>query len=215
MDVKIKGLTTKILKDLLEQSKKARLEILKNMLETIPEPRKEISPYAPHIIIVQINPEKKGGLIGPGGRTINKIIEIAGVEIDIEEDGKVFITGESKEAIEKAKQMVEEVTYEPKPGESFNGKVIKIMDFGAFVEIKSGHEGLVHISEIAPFRVERVTDIIKEGDIVPVKVKGVDEQGKISLSIKQADPAFAKKATPDRPNYASKKQQSRKQTKRE
>ncbi|MFC1756774.1 polyribonucleotide nucleotidyltransferase [Patescibacteria group bacterium] len=208
MDVKIAGITTEILKELLSQGNKARTEILENMLSTIPKPRKEISPHAPQIVILQINPEKKGALIGPGGKVINKIIDEAGVEIDIDEDGRVFITGTSKEGLEKAKEMVEDVTYEPKVGESFNGKIIKIMDFGAFVEIKPGQEGLVHVSEIAPFRVDNVTDILKEGEIVPVKIKNVDEQGKISLSIKQADPAFAK-APAGKPNYAKSKQPKR------
>jgi len=196
MDVKVKGLTLKMLEDLLKQSKKARAEILQNMLKTLPEPRKEISPHAPHIIIIQINPEKKGGLIGPGGKTINKIIDETGVQIDIEEDGKVFVTSEDKDSLKKAREMIESITYEPKPGEMFKGKVVKILDFGAFVEIKPGIEGLVHISEIAPFRVEKVTDIIKEGDIVPVKVKNIDEQERLNLSIKQADPNYAKAKTP-------------------
>jgi len=165
MDVKVEGLPIHILKDILSQSRKARLEILSKIKEALPEPRKQISPFAPQIIVIKINPEKKGEVIGAGGRTINKIIETTGVQqIDIQEDGSVFITGKDATAIEKAKKMVEDITYEPKVGETFNGTVIKIMDFGAFVEIKPGCEGLVHISELAPFRVEKVTDIIREGD---------------------------------------------------
>ena len=191
MDVKVGGLTIEILKDLLEHGKKARLQILENITSTLAGPRKEISPHAPQIIITSINPEKIGALIGPGGKNINKIIDETGAQIDIEEDGSVFITGESKESLDEAKQRVEEITYEPKPGEMHQGKVVRLMDFGAFVEIKPGHEGLVHISEIAPFRVERVADILKEGDIVPVKVKEIDEKGRLNLSIKQADPNYA------------------------
>ncbi|MFH1979101.1 MAG: polyribonucleotide nucleotidyltransferase [Patescibacteria group bacterium] len=204
MDVKVEGLTTKILGDLLKHSNKARITILDKILETISEPRKELSEHAPQITILQINPEKKGALIGPGGKNINKIIDTTGVQIDIDEDGKVFITGTKKESIEEAKKMVEEITYEPKVGEMHKGTVVKIMDFGAFVEFKPGHEGLVHISELAPFRVDKVTDIVKEGDIVPVKVKEIDSMGRTNLSIKQADPSFAK-ASKDKPNYAKTK----------
>jgi len=205
MDVKVNGLTVKILEDLLEDSRKARMTILKNMAKTISKPRERVSKYAPKITVLQIRPEKKGELIGPGGRVINKIIELTSTQIDIEEDGRVFITGPDENSLNKAKELIEEITYEPKPGETFKGRVVKVMDFGAFVEIKPGHEGLVHISELAPFRVERVTDIVKEGDIIPVKVKGVDEAGKISLSLKQADPAYAKNSMASKPNYGKPK----------
>lgn len=188
MDVKVEGLTIEILKDLLAQSKTARAEILKNILETIPETRKEISPYAPQIVTIKINPEKKGAVIGPGGKTINRIIDEAEVQIDLDEEGNVFITGESADSIKKAEEMIRDITYEPKAGEEFKGTVVKILDFGAFVEIKPGHDGLVHVSEIAPFRVEKVADLLKEGDIVPVKIKNIDEKGRISLSIKSIAP---------------------------
>lgn len=192
MDVKVDGMETKILGDIMEQGRKGRAYILQEMIKTLSEPRKELSPHAPFIITFAINPEKKGTVIGPGGRMINKIIDETDTQIDLEEDGTVFITGKDKTSVEKAKGIVEDLTYEPKLGEMFKGRVVKIMDFGAFVEIKPGTEGLVHISEIAPFRVEKVNDIIKEGDIVPVKIKGIDDSGKISLSIKQADPTYAK-----------------------
>lgn len=192
MDVKVNGLTTKILGDILTESKKARIEILENMLKTLPESRKEISKHAPHIITININPEKKGGVIGPGGRTIRKIIADTETEIDIEEDGKIFITGKDTESTQKAKTIIEELTYEPQVGEVFQGKVTRILDFGAFVEIKPQIEGLVHISELAPFRVEKVTDILKTGDAVPVKLVKIDEKGRLDLSIKQADPNYAK-----------------------
>jgi len=199
MDVKIEGLTLKMLEDLLTQGKKARMEILKNMLQTLKEPRKEVSPHAPHIVIMQINPEKKGAVIGPGGRTINKIIDETEVQIDIDEDGKIFITGKSKESIQRAKKLIEEITYEPKLGEKFTGKVTRILDFGAFVEIKPGHEGLVHVSELAPFRVEKVADVVKTGDTVPVIIKEIDEKGRINLSIKQVDPNFFDNASRKQP----------------
>jgi polyribonucleotide nucleotidyltransferase len=193
MDVKIKGLTVNILEDLLKQSKKARLAILKEMNKTIAKPREHVSPYAPHIITLQINPEKKGDLIGPGGKTINKIIETTGVDIDIEENGKVFITGDNEVSTNRAKELIEEITYEPQVGELFKGKITRILEFGAFVEVKPGIEGLIHISELAPFRVNKVTDIVKEGDIVPVKLKEIDELGRLNFSLKQADPDYAKR----------------------
>ncbi|MFH1657146.1 MAG: polyribonucleotide nucleotidyltransferase [bacterium] len=186
MDVKVKGLTLKMLDDLLKQSKKARAEILKNMLETLAEPRKEISPFAPHIIVIQINPEKKGGLIGPGGKTINKIIDATNVQIDIEEDGRVFVTGKDEESLNKAKDLIEEITYEPEIGAILPGKITRILDFGAFVEVKGGVEGLIHISELAPARVEKVTDVVKVGDVVKVKLIDKDELGRFNFSLKQA-----------------------------
>jgi len=191
MDVKVDGIETNILGDIMEHGKKGRIHILEEMLKTLSEPKKELSPYAPHIITITINPEKKGTVIGPGGRTINKITDETGARIDLEEDGTVFIAGKDKQSAEKAKEIVENLTYEPRVGETFKGTVVKIMDFGAFVAIKPGIEGLVHISEIAPFRVEKVNDILKEGDTIPVKIKGIDDSGKISLSIKQADPNYA------------------------
>jgi polyribonucleotide nucleotidyltransferase len=190
MDVKIDGLTTNMLKDLLDEGKNARLEILKNMLETISEPRKEISPFAPYIITININPDKIRDVIGPGGKIINKI------KIDIEQDGKIFITAKNEQGAQKAKKEIEELTYEPQIGESFKGVVSRIFDFGAMVEIKPGVEGLVHISELAPFRVEKVTDVVKTGDLIPVKIISVDELGRINLSLKKEDPDYAKRKQP-------------------
>ena len=192
MDVKVSGIKIEALGDIIEQGGKARMHILEEMLKTLAETRKELSPHAPQIITIAINPAKKGTVIGPGGRTINKIIDETGTQIDLDESGNVFITGKDKEGVERAKEIIQDLTYEPQVGEMFDGVIIKIMDFGAFVEIKPGTEGLVHISEIAPFRVEKVSDILKEGDTIPVKIKGIDEAGKISLSIKQADPNYAK-----------------------
>ena len=185
MDVKIKGITEQILKDALEQGKKARKQILDKMKKTIAQPRKELSRFAPKIKILQINPEKIREVIGPGGKIINKIIEDCGVTIDIEDSGKIFIASESEQAVEKAMEWIKNITREVEIGEIFQGKVKRILDFGAFVEILPGQDGLVHISELAPYRVEKVEDIVKIGDTVSVKVISVDEQGRINLSIKQ------------------------------
>ena len=186
MDVKIEGIDEKILKDVLIQAKQARLYILKEMEKVISAPRKELSSYAPRIITLQINPEKIRDVIGPGGKIINTIISETGVEIDIEDSGLIFITSKNKEASEKAIEWIKNLTHEVKPGEIFQGKVTRILNFGAFVEILPGQEGLVHISEIAPYRIARVEDAVKVGSIVPVKVKNIDEHGRINLSIKDA-----------------------------
>ncbi|MCK4473902.1 polyribonucleotide nucleotidyltransferase [Candidatus Parcubacteria bacterium] len=185
MDVKIKGITEQILKQALEQGKKARKQILEKMKKTIASPRTELSPFAPKIKTLQINPEKIREVIGPGGKIINKIIEDCGVTIDIEDSGKIFVASESEQAVDKAMEWIKNITREVEIGEIFQGKVKRILDFGAFVEILPGQDGLVHISELAPYRVEKVEDIVKIGDTVSVKVISVDEQGRINLSIKQ------------------------------
>ena len=184
MDVKIKGITEQILKQALEQGKKARKQILEKMKKTIASPRTELSPFAPKIKTLQINPEKIREVIGPGGKIINKIIEDCGVTIDIEDSGKIFVASESEQAVDKAMEWIKNITREVEIGEIFQGKVKRILDFGAFVEILPGQDGLVHISELAPYRVEKVEDIVKIDDIVSVKVISVDEQGRINLSMK-------------------------------
>ncbi|PJE58512.1 MAG: polyribonucleotide nucleotidyltransferase [Candidatus Portnoybacteria bacterium CG10_big_fil_rev_8_21_14_0_10_36_7] len=186
MDVKIEGVTPKMIAETLTQAKKARLEILSAMAKAIEKPKTEVSAYAPKIVILEINPEKIGAVIGPGGKVINEIIAQTGVMIDIEDSGQVFITSEKKDSIEKAVEWIKNLTREIKVGETFNGKVVKIMEFGAFVEILPGQDGLVHISELADYRVNKVSDIVKEGDIIPVKIKTIDNGGKISLSLKAA-----------------------------
>ncbi len=186
MDVKTDGINKAILEAALTEGKKARLQIIKKMQETIPEPRKELSPYAPRVYILQINPEKIGAVIGPGGKVINEIIDQCDVGIDIEDSGEVFITAENKDGAEKAIQWVKDLTRELKVGEVFQGKVVKLMDFGAFVEIVPGQDGLVHISEFADQRIDKVEDVVKEGDVIPIKIVNIDDQGKISLSAKQA-----------------------------
>ena len=185
MDVKVEGITPEILEEALGQAKKARLEILDMMGKTIASPRQELSQYAPRVETIKINPAKIGTLIGPGGKMINDIIEKTGAEIDIEDDGSVFVTSTNPESMKKALALIQEVTYEPKPGDEFDGTVVAIKDFGAFVEITPGKDGMVHISEMADRRIDKVTDVLKMGQRVHVWVKSVDEAtGKISLTMK-------------------------------
>lgn len=190
LDVKVDGVPIHILGEAMRQSKKARAEILDAIEKEISAPRTEISANAPKILIIKIKPEKIGMVIGGGGKTIKEIKEKTGAEITIEDDGTVYLTGKDGSA-EAAKKIVEDMTYEFKPGDTLKGEVVKIADFGAFVRLNEYTDGMVHISEMAPFRVERVSDIIKEGMIVPVKVIKIDpERGKISLSIREADKNF-------------------------
>ncbi|MFA6392798.1 MAG: polyribonucleotide nucleotidyltransferase [Candidatus Paceibacterota bacterium] len=191
LDVKVDGVQIEILKAALLRAKTARLQILETITKEIAEPRANISPNAPMILTVKIKKDQIGMVIGPGGKNINAIREETGTEITIEEDGTVFVTGKNGGA-EKAVKIIEEMTHEYKIGEVAEGVVVKLMDFGAFVKISGETEGLVHISEIAPFRVEKVSDIIKEGDIVPVKIIKVDERGRLNLSIKEANKDFFK-----------------------
>jgi polyribonucleotide nucleotidyltransferase len=190
LDVKVEGVPIKILAETMQQSKKARLAIIDRIEKEIPEPRKEISARAPKILIIKINPDKIGMVIGGGGKTIKEIKEKTGAEITIEDDGTVYFTGVGDSAT-KAKEIVEMMTHEFQVGEILKGEVVKVADFGAFVRLNAYSDGMVHISELAPFRVERVADIIKEGMIVPVKIIKVDAAaGKISLSIREADKDF-------------------------
>lgn len=190
LDVKVDGVSIKILGEAMRQSKKARLSIIDRIEKEISKPRADISPNAPKILIIKIRPDKIGMVIGGGGKTIKDIKEKTGAEITIEDDGTVYLTGKDGSA-EKAKEIVEGMTHEFAVGEVLKGEVVKIADFGAFVSLNPFTDGMVHISELAPFRVERVSDIIKEGMIVPVKVIKIDnEKGKISLSIKEADKDF-------------------------
>lgn len=187
MDVKVAGITKEMFQGALERGRKARGEILDKIEEVLPKPRQELSPYAPRILILQINPEKIREVIGPGGKVINEIIGKTGVQIDIEQSGAVFITSESEEAAQKAVEWIKNITREAKVGEIFQGKVVRILDFGAFVELwPGGPDGLVHISQLAPWRVAKVTDVVKVGDVIPVKVISIDEQGRINLSLKEA-----------------------------
>ena len=199
LDVKIDGIPIKILAEAMEQARNARLQILDVIEREISAPRPNISPNAPKIVTTKVKISQIGLVIGPGGKTINGIKDKTGAEINIEDDGTVYATGKNGSA-EKAIEMVKELTHEYVPGELAKGEVVKIVDFGAFVRIGEGTEGLVHISEMAPWRVEKVTDLLKEGDIVPVKIKEIDDRGRLSLSIKQADPDYFKNSKLQAPN---------------
>ena len=185
LDVKIAGIGEEIFKNALEAAKIARLQILDKIEKLLPEPRPELSPWAPRIFTLQIKPDKIREVIGPGGKMINEIIEKCEVSIDIEDTGRVFVTAEKEEAAKKAIEWINNITREVVVGEIFQGKVKRILNFGAFVEILPGQEGMVHISQLANRRVERVEDVVNIGDIVPVKVIAIDEQGRINLSIKE------------------------------
>jgi polyribonucleotide nucleotidyltransferase len=194
LDVKIDGITEEILKDALGRGRTARLQILEKMREVIEGPRPELSSFAPRILTLQINPEKIREVIGPGGRVINEIIKECKVSIDVEESGKIFVTAECEEAAKKAVSWIENITREVKEGEIFQGKVKRILNFGAFLEILPGQEGLLHISELAHYRVNKVEDIVKVGDIIPVKVISIDEQGRINLSLKALEKKHGKRS---------------------
>lgn len=184
MDVKIDGITPKIAAEVLAQAKEARLQIITKIEEAISKPKSDLSPYAPRIYSISINPDKIGALIGPGGKVINEIIKETGVAIDIEDDGTVLITSTDGESADKAKKWVNAITREAIVGEIYEGKVVKIMPFGAFVEIFPGTDGLLHISEIDNKRIEKVEDVLKYGDEIKVKVKEITPEGKINLSRK-------------------------------
>lgn len=186
MDIKISGINREILKTALDQSKKGRMAILAHMMETISEPKKELSPHAPKILTMAIKPDKIRDVIGPSGKTINKIIEETNVKIDIEQDGSVFIASTDAAMNQKAKETIEDIIREVEVGELYLGKVKRIEKFGAFVELFKGKDGLVHISEMAEERINKVEDVVSLGDEVLVKVKDIDNQGRVKLSRKQA-----------------------------
>lgn len=190
LDIKVGGIPVKILIEALAKARVARLAILAKIKEAITAPRPEIKPSAPKIITIKIPVDKIGAVIGPGGKNIQKISADTGSEIEIEDDGSVYITGKIDGA-SAAKEIIEEMTHVYQPGERYDGEVTRLMDFGAFVKIGRDTEGLVHISELAPFRVDRVTDVVKEGDRVPVMVKEIDEKGRLNLSLKDADAEYA------------------------
>jgi len=184
MDTKISELSPDILKKGLEEAKKARFYILDIMVQAIPEPRKELSPYAPRLLAMEVPKEKIGEIIGPGGKIIRNIIEQTGAKVEISDDGKVIISSADSDAIQKAQTMIESIVKEIEVGQVFTGTVTKIMPFGAFVKIKNGKEGLVHISQISPQRIKEVKDVLHIGDEIQVKVIKIDEQNRINLSRK-------------------------------
>ncbi|HEX5447652.1 MAG TPA: polyribonucleotide nucleotidyltransferase [Candidatus Saccharimonadales bacterium] len=188
MDMKVHGLSVETLKKALLQGKNGRAEILKHMLKTISEARKELSPYAPRVEAITINPEKIRDVIGKGGETINKIIAETGAEIDIKDDGTVMIASPDKASIDAAIQFVRTLTAEPEVGKIYeNCRVVSVLEFGAFVEILPGKEGLVHVSEMKEERVEKPSDVVKEGYKVTVKLVAIDDRGRLQLSMKAAD----------------------------
>ncbi len=192
LDTKTLGLSLPIMKETLEKAKIARGKILDAMTSVISAPRSDLSQFAPRIISLRINPEKIRDVIGPGGKVINEIIDATGVDIDIEQDGLVMITSTNADGAARAVEWVKRLTREAVVGELFEGKVTRIMDFGAFVEILPRQEGLVHISELAPQRVQRVEDVVKLGQIVTVRLMQIDDQGRLNLSIKRAGSPEAK-----------------------
>jgi len=203
MDIKIRGLSREIFRQALAQARDARLRILDVIHQTIPEPRSSLSPYAPRIITILINPEKIREVIGPGGKVINKITAETGVKIDIEQDGRVLIASADEQAAARARRMVEDIVKEAKPGEVYHGRVTRLMNFGAFVEIFPGKEGLLHISELSRERVNKVEDVVKIGDEIDVRVKEIDNLGRVNLTrrgLMPGDDASAGSPSPgDRP----------------
>ena len=187
MDIKIKGISIEIMKKALEQAKLGRAFILSKMTESLANPRQELSQFAPRVITLTVPIDKIGMVIGPGGKNIKRIIEDTGVQVDIEDDGRVFITGADVKGAERAKSIIEGMTAEAVVGKTYLGKVMRLMNFGAFVEIMPGKEGLVHISQLADQRVAKVEDVVKVGDEIKVKVIEIDDQGRINLSKKLAN----------------------------
>jgi len=191
MDVKVEGVPVNVLVEAFAQAKKARLQILEVITKEIAAPRADISPRAPKILTLKVKTDQIGLVIGPGGKMINGIRERTKADdITIEEDGTIFITGKDG-AAEAAYKEIADLTREYMPGEKFEGTVTRMMDFGAFVKIGPNTEGLVHVSEVAPFRIGNISEAVKEGDVVPVMLKEIDEKGRYNLSIKAADPEFA------------------------
>lgn len=186
MDMKVHGLPVEVLRQALMQGKEGRAFILAKMLETLSGPRESLSPYAPRIEKLQIKPDKIREVIGKGGETINGIIAATGAQIDINDDGLITIAAVDEKSIQGAMQMIQAIVAEPEVGKIYDGVVVKLMEFGAFVNIMPGRDGLVHVSQIADHRVENVSDELKEGDKVKVKVTGIDERGRLNLSIKDA-----------------------------
>ncbi|MCL5040146.1 MAG: polyribonucleotide nucleotidyltransferase [Firmicutes bacterium] len=200
MDIKIGGVNREILSTALKQAREGRLFILDKMTAVLPEPRKELSPYAPRILVTQIDPEKIRDIIGPGGKIINRIISETKTKIDVEQDGRVFIAAADMESGQKALSIIESLTRDPEVGSVYLGKVVRLMNFGAFVEFLPGKEGLVHISQLAEERVGKVEDVVNVGDEILVKVVEIDDRGRINLSHKEAlRQEKAKKDNAERP----------------
>jgi polyribonucleotide nucleotidyltransferase len=187
MDMKVHGLPVKVLEQALEQGKEGRAHILEHMLSTIKEPKKELSPYAPRVESIKINPDKIREIIGKGGETIQKITAETNTQIDIKDDGTVMIASPDGDSIKSAMQWIQSIVEEPEVGRIYvDVPVVSVMDFGAFVQILPGKDGLVHVSEMSEERVNKPSDVVKEGDKVTVKLVAIDERGRLQLSMKQA-----------------------------
>ena len=222
MDIKIKGVTQKILKEALDQAKKARLEILDSMEKTIAEPRKEVSPYAPKTITFEINPEKIKDVIGKGGDMITNIILTASnvnsvndkdaVKVDLQDDGKVIIYHTDMEIINKTKELILDVVREVEIGKVYTGKVVKVEDFGCFVELWPGCEGLCHVSQLAFERVNKPSDLFKAGDEIMVKALGYDNKNRLNLSRKEA---LSKTDKPKKEDKENSKKETKEEPKKE
>jgi polyribonucleotide nucleotidyltransferase len=194
MDMKVHGLSVDVLAQALAQGKDGRAFILAHMLETIAEPRAELSPYAPRVESIQINPDKIREIIGKGGETIQKITAETGTEIDIKDDGTVMIASPDGVAIQKAKDWIASIVEDPEVGKIYVDKpVVSVLDFGAFVQIMPGKDGLVHVSEMSEERVSKPSDVVKEGDLVTVKLVAIDDRGRLQLSMKAAKRELDKK----------------------
>jgi polyribonucleotide nucleotidyltransferase len=187
MDMKVHGLPVDILRQALTKAKPGRAHILAHMLTTMAAPRATLSPYAPRIEKIKINPDKIGAVIGKGGEVINKITAETGAEIDIKDDGLITVAASDTANIEKAINWIKSLTEEPEVGRIYEGKVVSIKDFGAFINILPGIDGMVHISQLSNERVEKVEDVLHEGQIVKAKLVGIDERGRLSLSLKDID----------------------------
>jgi polyribonucleotide nucleotidyltransferase len=188
MDIKIAGLSREVLAQALDQAREGRMHILDKMLATLSAPRPELNKWAPRITQIKVKPDQIRLIIGPGGKTIKGIIDQTGVAIDVEDDGTVNIASADSEAVKKALDIIKGLTTEPEVGTVYKGTVTRIADFGAFIEILPGTDGLLHVSEMAHHRVDKVTDVMKEGDEVEVKVLSVDRDGKIRLTRRELLP---------------------------
>jgi polyribonucleotide nucleotidyltransferase len=198
MDIKITGITEEIMKVALDQAKDGRLHILGEMSKALTSARSELGEHAPRIEQIRIPTDKIREVIGSGGKVIREIVEKTGAKIDISDDGTVKVASADGKAIDAALKWIKSIVAEPEVGEIYEGKVVKVMDFGAFVNFFGPRDGLVHISELAPRRVAKVTDVVKEGDIVKVKLVGLDDRGKVRLSMKVVDQETGKEIVPEK-----------------
>jgi len=197
LDLKIPSIPIQVLKEALEKAKQARMKVLAKMKEALPSPRAKLSPYAPRIITLVINPDKVGEVIGPGGKVIKKILSETKAKIDIEESGKITIAAADMEAVEKARQIIREITVEAEVGKTYTGKIVRLEDYGAFVEILPNIVGLLHISEIAHYRIKSIRDVLKIGQTIQVKVLDIGEDNKMKLSKKALEQNSNRRDEPD------------------